>query len=267
MDDLEVKNDKRRLIITSTVIIIILLLVGFGVLRLFYYAYENTMKDRMIDEVYRYESQIESQINQDFEMMNTMAAFFGSAENITDEEYFKIIQNVDEENDFVTLGVFDTQGKGLISDRDAHKVYDISIDDLPEEVKDVINRSIKGEEVMSDGFVGILSEKDVVMFGVPIYSGDSILGCTIASAEISAFSGAVEDNNVLFGSGSMSLIDSKGNFLIRGVDSKVDNQNTSILFQSKESNLSEDEIEDIIGSMANREQIEFSFTTNGEKYE
>lgn len=35
MDDLEVKNDKRRLIITSTVIIIILLLVGFGVLRLF----------------------------------------------------------------------------------------------------------------------------------------------------------------------------------------------------------------------------------------
>ena len=165
MDDLQVKNDKRRLIITSTVIIIILLLVGFGVLRLFYYAYENTMKDRMIDEVYRYESQIESQINQDFEMMNTMAAFFGSAENITDEEYFKIIQNVDEENDFVTLGVFDTQGKGLISDRDAHKVYDLSIDDLPEEVKDVINRSIKGEEVMSDGFVGILSEKDVVMFG------------------------------------------------------------------------------------------------------
>lgn len=70
----------------------------------------------MIDEVYRYESQIESQINQDFEMMNTMAAFFGGAENITDEEYFKIIQNVDEENDFVTLGVFDTQGKGLISD-------------------------------------------------------------------------------------------------------------------------------------------------------
>lgn len=165
MDDLQVKNDKRRLIITSTVIIIILLLVGFGVLRLFYYAYENTMKDRMIDEVYRYESQIESQINQDFEVMNTMAAFFGSAENITDEEYFKIIQNVDEENDFVTLGVFDTQGKGLISDRDAHKVYDLSIDDLPEEVKDVINRSIKGEEVMSDGFVGILSEKDVVMFG------------------------------------------------------------------------------------------------------
>lgn len=266
MDDLQVKNDKRRLIITSTVIIIILLLVGFGVLRLFYYAYENTMKDRMIDEVYRYESQIESQINQDFEMMNTIAAFFGSAENITDEEYFKIIQNVDEENDFVTLGVFDTQGKGLISDRDAHKVYDLSIDDLPEEVKYVINRSIKGEEVMSDGFVGILSEKDVVMFWVPIYSGDSILGCTIASAEISAFSGAVEDNNVLFGSGSMSLIDSKGNFLIRGVDSKVDNQNTSILFQSKESNLSEDEIEDIIGSMANREQIEFSFTTNGEKY-
>lgn len=48
MDDLQVKNDKRRLIITSTVIII-LLLVGFGVLRLFYYAYENTMKDRMID--------------------------------------------------------------------------------------------------------------------------------------------------------------------------------------------------------------------------
>lgn len=36
MDDLEVKNDKRRLIITSTVIIIILLLVGFGVLRLFF---------------------------------------------------------------------------------------------------------------------------------------------------------------------------------------------------------------------------------------
>lgn len=49
MDDLQVKNDKRRLIITSKVIIIILLLVGFGVLRLFYYAYENTMKDRMID--------------------------------------------------------------------------------------------------------------------------------------------------------------------------------------------------------------------------
>lgn len=33
------------------------------------------MKDRMQDEVYRYENQISAQIDQDFQMMNTIAAF------------------------------------------------------------------------------------------------------------------------------------------------------------------------------------------------
>lgn len=75
MDDYQIKNDKRRLMITSVVIILVLLAVGFGVFELFTYAYEQTMKDRMQDEVYRYENQISAQIDQDFQMMNTMAAF------------------------------------------------------------------------------------------------------------------------------------------------------------------------------------------------
>lgn len=56
MDDYQIKNDKRRLMITSVVIILVLLAVGFGVFELFTNAYEQTIKDRMQDEVYRYEN-------------------------------------------------------------------------------------------------------------------------------------------------------------------------------------------------------------------
>ena len=76
MDNYQIKNDKRRLMITSVVIILVLLAVGFGVFELFTNAYEQTIKDRMQDEVYRYEDQIAAQIDQDFQMMNTMAVFF-----------------------------------------------------------------------------------------------------------------------------------------------------------------------------------------------
>lgn len=98
MDDYQIKNDKRRLMITSVVIILVLLAVGFGVFELFTNAYEQTIKDRMQDEVYRYEDQIAAQIDQDFQMMNTMAAFFGSAKDIQNEQYFNILQRVDDAN-------------------------------------------------------------------------------------------------------------------------------------------------------------------------
>ena len=130
MDDYQIKNDKRRLMITSVVIILVLLAVGFGVFELFTNAYEQTIKDRMQDEVYRYEDQIAAQIDQDFQMMNTIAAFFGSAESIQNEQYFNILQRVDDENDFLTLGVFNLEGNGLISDREAKKVYDYKVSEI-----------------------------------------------------------------------------------------------------------------------------------------
>lgn len=266
MNDYQMKSDKRRLMITSIVIILVLLAVGFGIFELFINAYEQTMKERMQDEVYRYEDQISAQIDQDFQMMNTMAAFFGSAENIQYEEYFNIIKNADEENDFLTLGIFDLDGNGLISDRDVGKVYDYNVNDMQPEVQEVIHKALHSEEVMSDEFIGGLTEKDVVMFGVPIYTNGSVVGCMIASTEISAFSGAVEDNNVLYGSGSMSLIDGNGNFLIRGEDASVKDQRKSILFQPDHSNLNQDEIDNIIESMSNQKQIEFSFASDNGRY-
>lgn len=266
MDDYQIKNDKRRLMITSVVIILVLLAVGFGVFELFTYAYEQTMKDRMQDEVYRYENQISAQIDQDFQMMNTIAAFFGSAESIQNEQYFNILQRVDDENDFLTLGVFNLEGNGLISDREAKKVYDYKVSEMKDEARSVIEKALQGEESMSNEFIGALTEKDVVMFAVPIYSDGNIVGCTVASTEISVFSEAVENNNVLYGSGSMSLIDGKGNFLIRGQDSRVEDQKKSILSESEDSNLNEYEINNIIESMAKRERIEFNIVSNNERY-
>lgn len=251
MDDYQIKNDKRRLMITSVVIILVLLAVGFGVFELFTNAYEQTIKDRMQDEVYRYEDQIAAQIDQDFQMMNTMAAFFGSAKDIQNEQYFNILQRVDDANDFLTLGVFNLEGNGLISDRDAKKVYDYKVSEMKDEARSVIEKALQGKESMSDEYVGALTEKDVVMFAVPIYSNGNVVGCTVASTEISVFSEAVENNNVLYGSGSMSLIDGKGNFLIRGEDSRVEDQKKSILSESEDSNLNEYEINNIIESMAN----------------
>lgn len=266
MDDYQIKNDKRRLMITSVVIILVLLAVGFGVFELFTYAYEQTMKDRMQDEVYRYENQISAQIDQDFQMMNTMAAFFGSAESIQNEQYFNILQRVDDENDFLTLGVFNLEGNGLISDREAKKVYDYKVSEMKDEARSVIEKALQGKESMSNEFIGALTEKDVVMFAVPIYSDGNIVGCTVASTEISVFSEVVENNNVLYGSGSMSLIDGKGNFLIRGQDSGVEDQKKSILSESEDSNLNEYEINNIIEAMAKRERIEFNIVSNNERY-
>lgn len=85
--------------------------------------------------------------------------FFGSAESIQNEQYFNILQRVDDENDFLTLGVFNLEGNGLISDRDAKKVYDYKVSEMKDEARSVIEKALQGKESMSDEYVGALTEK------------------------------------------------------------------------------------------------------------
>lgn len=75
----------------------------------------------------------------------------------------------------------------MISDREAKKVYDYKVSEMKDEARSVIEKALQGEESMSSEFIGALTEKDVVMFAVPIYSDGNIVGCTVASTEISVF--------------------------------------------------------------------------------
>ena len=188
-------------------------------IQLFTTAFDETTQERMREEVNNYKKRIEKQIDRNFQMMDTVASIIGFSELYMTDSFHIALEKADLENDFLLFGFFDMEGNGFISREKTS--YTISLNGAQPETKEMINRSYQGRKSVSNAFWGKFSHEMVLMFSVPVYHDEKVVGALIASDDVDVFSDTIGEKQIFSGNGTVHLIDSNGNFIIRADESVV----------------------------------------------
>ena len=127
----------------------------------------------------------------------------------------------------------------------------------------MINRSYQGRKSVSNAFWGKFSHEMVLMFSVPVYHDEKVVGALIASDDVDVFSDTIGEKQIFSGNGTVHLIDSNGNFIIRADESVVKEEKRSIL---EEPYLPKEQAKEIRASLKKSKTIEFGFEYKNEKH-
>ena len=226
-------------------------------------AFDRSTDERMIEETDNYKKRLDKQINNNFQMLNTVASIIGNSNLDESADFDSILERAYIENDFLTVAFFYNDEMGTLSTGDHIISSDIHLSSLQPEVQEVVRKALRGKENVSEPFYGDFSEEEVFTFGVPVYRNKQIVGAMIASSVVDVFSEIIDGEKVLNGSAYIHLLDVNGKFLIRSSHAVVKEKKTDIF---KEPYLSGDELTKIKKSMKNSEIVRFTFTYEGKEY-
>lgn len=261
MNESSMKQSLRRVILFFICISFFCVGVAYLLIRLFMNAFNDTTQERMMEEVNSYKERIEKQIDRDFQMLNTVAGMIGTAELYQTDSFHSTLEKADLANDFLLFGFFDSEGNGFVSRQ--KESYALSLDKVQEELRETIRYSYEGKESVSNAFWGKISQEVVLMFSVPVYHENEIVGALVASDDVDVFSDTIGENQIFSGSGTVHLVDSEGNFILRADDSVVKEEKKTIL---EEPYISKDKINEIRDSLKSLKTIEFDFKYQKENY-
>ena len=96
-----------------------------------------------------------------------------------------------------------------------------------------------------------------------VYHDEKVVGALIASDDVDVFSDTIGEKQIFSGNGTVHLIDSNGNFIIRADESVVKEEKRSIL---EEPYLPKEQAKEIRASLKKSKTIEFGFEYKNEKH-
>lgn len=261
MNESSMKQSLRRVVLFFCCISLIFIGAAYLLIRLFTTAFNDTTQERMMEEVNNYKRRIERQIDRNFQMLNTVAGMIGKAELYRTDFFHTTLEEADLGNDFLLFGFFDREGNGFVSRE--KESYALSLDEAQEEIKEIIYNSYEGKESVSNAFWGNFSHEMVLMFSVPVYHDNQIVGALVASDDVDVFSDTIGEKQIFSGNGTVHLIDSEGNFILRADESVVKEEKKSIL---EEPYISKDKVNEIRDALKSLKTIEFDFEYEKENY-
>ena len=261
MNESNMKQSLKRVVIFFSCINFFFIGAAYLLIQLFTTAFDETTQERMREEVNNYKKRIEKQIDRNFQMMDTVASIIGFSELYMTDSFHIALEKADLENDFLLFGFFDMEGNGFISREKTS--YTISLNGAQPETKEMINRSYQGRKSVSNAFWGKFSHEMVLMFSVPVYHDEQVVGALIASDDVDVFSDTIGEKQIFSGNGTVHLIDSNGNFIIRADESVVKEEKRSIL---EEPYLPKEQAKEIRASLKKSKTIEFGFEYKNEKH-
>lgn len=258
------KRMKRRLQTVAGIAICITIFIfvtGFAGMHVFITTFNQTMKDTMSREAENYRGRIQRQVENNFQTLNTLASFIEMAEFDKKEEFETALVKADEQNDFLLFGYFNLEGDGIFtSDRGR---ISVSLSNVSEEIRHVVETTFQGEKAVSDAFMGDVSMQPVFVYGVPVYQDGKVTGSLVASDSVDAFSEEVGNKEVIGNRGYMHLIDSNGDYIIHGYESVV-KERVETIFGAPY--MSETEAKEMKKHLKRNEVQEFSFIYENVEY-
>jgi len=226
-------------------------------------AFEEVTDVRMLEETNNYKKRLHKQVKKDYQILNTFASIIGDTRLLKETNYKDLLKDVYQENEFLTIGYFDIENKGIIISDGGKVNTDYSIDYLQVEVKNVVEKALKGEENLSESFFGTLSQQKVFIMGIPVLENGKIKGAIIGSSAFDIYSDIISEERILEGNAYIHLIDDKGNFIIRSPFAAVKNQKKGIF---EEPYLAGDELTRIQNAMKDSKNAHFTFQYEGVQY-
>lgn len=263
MNEHDIKRGLKKLICFFICMAFLLMAAGYAVVHVFISTFSAATEERMQEESDNYKGRIERQINQNFQFLNSISSIIGNYGLENTKNFSKALQEANKESNFLMLGFFDQEGEGILSSINRDQAMTIRLSDTQQEIQNSVLRSLQGEQVLTDTFIGELSKKKVLAFSVPVYENDRIVGTLIASDSVEAFSTVLDERNMFYGSGYVHLVDSEGNYLITGEEMAVKDAPLSVL---EPPYMNEQKAWEARESMEKGEMVEFTFSYAGKEY-
>lgn len=210
---------------------------------------EESNKDKFKAEMQNYSTQVERQIAVDFQTIKTLAGFI-TEEDVKEYDYFKLgLEKSKISNRFIRMGFLNSEDHIIMASIYENKYSEYDINDLNKSFRDMVDKSLAGEDAISDVYYDNYLNQKVVAISTPVYINDEIIGVITATNTVNEFKDIINQslNSV---SGIIDIVDDNGNFLITSDKFAEEKENSSI-FNSKI--LSEDEKENIKKSFVSGE--------------
>lgn len=263
MNETDMKKRLKKLAVFTIGMLLILLAAGLAVTHVFFQTFMDATGERMREEANNYEGYIERQIDRNFQLLNSVASMIGNFHQEDQKILEASLKEINEQNDFLTFGYFDRQGNGYFSEETEEELIERTLENTQRQIQEAVSRSFLGEEVITDTFTEQLSLRKVFLFSVPVYDDGEIIGVLTASDPVDIFSNILDDKNIFYGSGFIHLVDSRGNYLIRGREMAVKENVSSIMGPPY---LSEKKAEKVQSAMERSEEVEFEFVYGQQEF-
>lgn len=266
MDESVIKGRIRKTIILVACIGVVLLITTILIASWLNSAMTESTNEQMEAEVEDYISRIKKQIDSDLQSMNTLSVFIETSEIDTDNDsrFAEVLHASNQQNDFITMGFFDTDGTGVMSTLGYEPVSGIETDSLKIEVKEIISMAFDGAQSVSNLFRSDVNDEKIFIYGVPVYRNGGIIGVLVASKQVEIFVDILNGETVLNGSGYIHMINNEGRFLIRSKKTAIKEKMDTIFDGNY---LSDREDDRIINSLRNQESVCFTLKYKGGTYQ
>lgn len=263
MNEMYLNKNLRKVVIFSVSIISILILAGGILVHIFKHTLNNAMEVHMQQEVGNYKQRVINQINQNFNLLNTMSRLVSKTELENEKGLEQILEEADAQNEFLMLGYYNNNEKVMLVSTSQDVSMEVDLKDIQPEVQSIIERVNKGERVISDVIEGEITNEKVFIFGVPVYCQKQYEGVLLASEEIEIFLEEEKEQEQFYGSGYIHLLDSEGKFIVRGNEAAVKENMESVL---EKPYLSDANVQNVRNAMEQGEDVKFEFQYENLKY-
>ena len=261
MDETKLQKRLKKTIKYAAVTGAVLVAVGVFLSWFLRDTLDQAVEEQMHSETGEYVDRLHRQMNTDLQLLETVARLLGDSGVSEEEDFPEMLERMNEENDFLTMGWFTASGESVLAARD--RVYEIPTEENQEEVQEVVRAAFSGERPISQLFKSNLSGDNVFIYGVPVERDGEITAVLCASDRIEIFTDILDGKGVLGGTGHIHMLGQDGNFLIRSGQAVVQEKRTSIL---EPPYLSGEEADEIYEKMQKEEEIRFSFRYEGRNY-
>ena len=252
----------RKMIVAVSIIAVILFLVSVSLRIYLNNIVEDSMVQQIDDEIDKYIEVIQQQIDNDYQILESFGSIFQMDGIEEDEEFPRLLEMANQQNDFATMMYFDSSRQGIIANLYAKTRVDQPLDDIQKEIQDVVEDAFLGKKVISDIFESRFSHRLVYAYGIPVYKDGKVEGALLSTKRIDLLLDIGKGDNILGGNTYTYLVSGTGDIL---VDSKKDIFNQSTIFSQPY--FDDSDLEKVAHSLASQQDITSSFVYGGEQYQ
>ncbi len=144
---------------------------------------------------------LKSILDMHFQYLNQIAVFVGKEENAS-TQYVDMLQSISHNTDLGRIAFITPDGTAYYDDGNIKNVAD----------REYFKNTMKGKQTLSDPLESSVDKKTKVIFSVPVYRNNEIIGALAGSYDVTKISHMLFDD-LFDGKGYSLILDSSGNII------------------------------------------------------
>ncbi|KMZ54673.1 bifunctional diguanylate cyclase/phosphodiesterase [Dorea sp. D27] len=210
----QLKSQSLRKQISAAGMLGIVIAVVLSVISIFSYkslknTQEQEAKQYLNEVVSQYKNAIDIKIDGSLQTLRALSTFIEKSGDIGLAQILEQLRAESSQNDFLRMGYIQSDGTGYFIDTDGAEHYGIDVGN-----ESFIQKTLAGEDTVSDTLTDIFSGDTVNCYSVPVYLDGAVTGALTATTSSTVFSSIIEQK--LFGGNAYThIIRSNGDYVVR----------------------------------------------------